>query len=165
MLVPSVDPSWATNTSAAWRQPACVVTSQMNTLESFSKVLRGLDWSCRHLLSLCTSLECEFTGSSVSIYHARAANCLCKCSRRVQCSDTVPSATEPGIRKHTHRSTHGGSLPAKTVSLKPMTAPPQKKYKHICREPREKWQRKTALKQDETLSRTQLLWRDPLNLL
>lgn len=126
-------------------------------------VLRSLDWSCCHLLSLCTSLECEFTGSSVSIYHARAANCLCKCSRRVQCSDTVPSATEPGIRKHTHRSTHGWSPPAKTVPIHPMTAPP--KYWHIWKEPREKWQRKTALEQDETLSRTQLLWRDPLSLL
>lgn len=98
-----------------------VVTSQINTSWSFSRVLRSLDGSCCHLLSLCTSLECEFTGSSVSIYHARAANCLCKCSRRVQCSDTVPSATEPGIRKHTHRSTHGWSPPAKTVPQ-----PPQK---------------------------------------
>lgn len=36
--------------------------------------------------------------------------------------------------------------------------PPQRKYKHIYRRPREKWQRKSALEQDEILSRTQLLW-------
>lgn len=166
MLVPSVDPSWATNTPAAWRQPACVVTSQINTLWSFSRVLRSLDWSCCHLLSLCTSLECEFTGSSTSIYHARAANCLCKCSCRVQCSDTVPSATEPGIRKHTHRSTHGWSPPAKTVPIHPMTATPRpQKNTNISVENPERSGKKTALEQDETLSRTQLLWRDPLSLL
>lgn len=43
-------------------------------------------------------------------YYAHVSNSLCQCACWAECSDTVPSATRPGVRKRTQEHTWLGSI-------------------------------------------------------